>query len=263
MRRRAAISMLPTMIKLTRASRPARRHRAAQPAALAVALSGVLATVAVATALAATGIGRETTFHARFTTRNTASATGLALHTTGQPPQAGVTEPPAVRQTVILPKGTSLRLGALPQCTAGDALIGAEGAEVACPASSRVGTGGADGILSGAAVHFDLGIYAVRGHLVFAAERGGQPLKQFFAGVARGNTLLLTVPTLGGQIAPTGFSARIAAKPRGKAWLRTPASCPRSGHWTAVGHVQGVSSADPSAHVVTPAQTLADRLPCR
>jgi hypothetical protein len=33
-----------------------------------------------------------------------------------------------------------------------------------------MGTGGADGLLSGQPVHFDVGIYAVRGKLVFAVS---------------------------------------------------------------------------------------------
>jgi hypothetical protein len=185
------------------------------------------------------------------------------LRTAGRPPQSGITEAPAVRQTVILPPGTRLRLQALPQCSASDALIAAESAEVACPARSRVGSGGADGALDGAPVHFDIGIYAVRGHLVFAAERGGKPLKQSFVGVARGARLLLTVPTLGGRIAPTGFDARIPARAGGQVWLRTPPQCPRSGYWTAVGRFQGVSSAGTGGHPVTPAQTLLDRTPCK
>jgi hypothetical protein len=167
-----------------------------------------------------------------------------------------------VRQTVILPPGTRMRLAALPQCLASDALIAAQGAEVACPARSRVGGGGADGVLSGAPVHFDIGIYAVRGHLVFAAERGRLPLKQAFVGIAQGGHLVLTVPTLGGAIAPTGFNASIPARPGGKVWLLTPAQCPRSGHWTALGRFQGVSSPDPGAPAVTRSQTLEDRMPC-
>jgi hypothetical protein len=240
------------------------RRPGLRPAVLTRAVMLALVGLAVVTgaAVAATGLGRATKLRARFSTERTASATGLVLSTTGRPPPAGTTEAPAVRQTVDLPAGTRLRLAALPQCRASDALIAAEGAEVACPARSRVGSGGADGVLNSAPVHFDIGIYAVRGRLVFAAEQGGKPLKQSFLGVARGASLVLTVPTLGGRIAPTGFHARISARPGGRAWLRTPAQCPRSGHWIAVGHFQGVSSADPHAHVVTPAQTLVDRMPC-
>jgi hypothetical protein len=259
--------MLRAMTKITRhlhdtsiVRRPVSRL-AARTGTILLALA-VLA-VATGAALASTGLGRVTKFSARFSTQHTASASGLVLRTVGRPPRAGLTEAPAVRQTVILAPGTRLRLAALPQCRASDALIAADGAEGACPASSRVGSGGADGLLAGVPTHFDIGIYAVRGHLVLAAERGRLPLKQSFNGVAHGTRLLLTAPTLGGKIFPIGFDARIPARPGGKAWLRTPAHCPRSGHWTMVSHFQGVSTAGAGGRPVTAAQTLVDHVPCR
>jgi hypothetical protein len=223
----------------------------------------VLAAVVPPAALAAVGLGRAKTFRARFSTQHAATPSGLFVRTTGRPPDVGTTEAPAVRQTLTLPPGTRLRLKNLPQCRASQALIAADGAEGACPVSSRVGNGDADGVLNGAPVHFDIGIYAVRGRLVFAAERGGKPLKQSFDGIAHGTRLVLTVPTLGGQISPTGFDARIPAHTARTAWLLTPARCPQSGHWTVVGRFQGVSSADAGAHPVTDAQTLVAGMPCR
>jgi len=209
-------------------------------------LAGVALALLAATAAGAAGfsIGRTTSLRARFTTTHTARSSGLALKTAGAPPAAGSTEAPAVRQSVNLPVGSVLRLGRLPECHATDAQIRAQAAERACPARTRVGSGGADGLLAGAKVHFDIGIYAVRGHLVFAAERAGQPLGQSFNGFARHRSLILTVPTLGGKIAPTGFNARIGAS---HGWLLTPASCPRSGHWTVVGRFEGVGAATTTA----------------
>jgi hypothetical protein len=236
-------------------------HRAGRRTPMLAALTIV---IAAGTAAAATiGLGRPTSFSATFSTHREASASGLVLRTTGTPPGAGITLPPAVRQSVFFPAGTHLRLGALPQCHATGAAIASQGAEGACPASTRVGSGGADGVLNGHPTHFDIGIYAVRGALVFAAEQHGEPLKQAFRGVARGARLELTVPTLNGMIAPTGFTARIAAGPRATPWLRTPARCPASGHWTIIGHFQGFSAAAPPSHPVTPAQTLTQKLPCR
>jgi hypothetical protein len=229
---------------------------------LTALLTLVVAAAAAAVAQAATGLGPATSFKARFTTSQRATSSGLVLKTTGDPPAQGVTEAPAVQQTVTLPKGTTLKLSRLPQCKASDAEIGAKGAEGACPAGTRVGSGGADGLLDGAPTHFDIGIYSVRGHLVFAAERNGQPLKQSFNGVARGRKLILTVPTLDGHIAPTEFDAKIAAGHGKQAWLLTPKSCPKSRHWTASGSFQGVSAAS-GGTPVTPKQTLSDRSACR
>lgn len=238
----------------------ATRHRAGRRTAL-VAVLAILLVTGVAAA-ASIGLGRPTSFKATFSTHRVATASGLVLRTTGRPPAAGVTVPPAVRQTVVFPGGTRLALGALPQCHASDAAIAAQGAEGACPVASRVGNGGADGILNGKPTHFDIGIYAVRGHLVFAAEQNGTPLKQSFRGIAQGRRLELDVPTLNGMIAPTGFTARIAAGHGAAPWLRTPSTCPASSHWTITGHFQGFSAVTPPSHAVTPAQTITAKLPC-
>lgn len=235
-------------------------HRAGRRAPVLAAMA-VLGVSGVAGA-ASIGLGQPTSFTARFSTRHVASASGLVLRTSGRPPAAGIVTPPAVRQTVVFPAGTHLRLSALPQCHASAAAIAAQGAESACPASSRVGKGGADGIRNGKPTHFDVGIYAVSGHLVFAAEQNGRPLKQSFPGVAQGGRLVLNVPTLNGMITPTGFTARIPAGHGATPWLRTPAGCPRSGHWTVTGHFQGFSAAAAPSHAVTPAQTLTQKLPC-
>jgi hypothetical protein len=223
--------------------------------------AAVLAVAAVSQA--AVGLGPVTKFRAAFTTDRAGAPSGLVLKTEGRPPQAGVTEAAAVQQTVTLPAGTVLRLQRLPQCSASNALITAEGTEVACPHSSRVGSGGADGVLGGSAVHFDLGIYAVRGHLVLAAEHAGRPLDQFFVGVAHGRRLILTVPTLGGRIAPTSFDARIPARPGGQIWLRTPAVCPANGHWTVAGRFQGRGSATSPSVPVTAPEMAVDNIRCR
>ena len=235
-------------------------HRKALTRSAPLALVAVAVTAAVAQA--AITIGPTTSFRARFTTPHPGAASGLVLKTTGRPPASGTSEAPAVQQTVILPAGTTLKLVHLPQCQATDTAIATQGAETACPHASRVGSGGADGVFDGAHVHFDIAIYAVRRHLVFAAERGGQPLKMSFAGFASGRRLILTVPTLGGRIAPTEFDARITARPGHRSWLQTPARCPRSGHWTATGRFQGVSDLTPNATPVTPAQTATDDMPC-
>ena len=185
-------------------------------------------------AQAATGLGPATSFKARFTTTHTGASSGLALMTTGS----------------------------APACTASDAEIGAEGAEGACPASTRVGSGDADGLLDGTPTHFDIGIYSVRGHLVFAAEQGGHPLKQSFNGVASGRKLILTVPTLGGTSRPPSSTPSSPPATGKRAWLLTPKSCPRSRHWTSAGSFLGVRAAS-GGSALTSEQTLSDRSACR
>jgi hypothetical protein len=229
-------------------------------AVTAATLAGVAAPVAVATAKSP-GAGQATSFVATFSTKRPATSTGVLLRTTGEAPPPPTTVPPVVRQTVAFPAGTVLRPGALPQCVATDAQLAAEGAEAVCPAVSRVGSGRAEGILNGATVQFDLAVYAVRGRLFFAGERGGVPLEQGFFGVASGRRLALTVPTANGAIAPTLFEARIAAKRSGAAWLRTPARCPVGRRWTATATFQGMTAV--AGAPVGPAQTLEATSACR
>jgi hypothetical protein len=228
---------------------------------LVLALLAVLSASAVAAA--ATSAGKVTAYKARFSTKQAGSAAGLHLLTKGKPPASGQKLPPAIRQTVVLAAGSRIDLSALPQCDASDDQINAQGAEGACPASSRVGNGSADGLLNGQPVHFEVGIYAVRGKLVFAAERDGMPLKQSFKGFASGKrTVKLTVPTLNGSIAPKRFEANIPAHPGGSTWLVTPAKCPKSGHWTSRGIFQGRTAAE-GGKPVGKAQTRTDKQRCQ
>jgi hypothetical protein len=185
-----------------------------------------------AAAAAAPGAGEVTSFAAAFTTQRPHAASGLVLETTGRPPVPPTTVAPVVRQTVALPRGARMQLDRLPQCGADDAALAAQGAQVACPPATRAGDGRAEGVLDGAPIGFDLGVYAIRGRLFFAAEAGGQPLKRGFWGMAQGRRLILDATTSGGRIAPTLFRARIAAR---GAWLRTPVRCPERRSWRFTG----------------------------
>ncbi len=226
----------------------------------AVAVAAVLIAVP-ASASAAPGVGEPTSFSAAFDTKHPGKSTGLKLKTTGVPPVAPTTVAPAVRQTVTLPRGTRLDLTALPQCNADAATLSALGAEAACPAHTRVGSGRAEGLTNGAAVAFDLAVYAIDGRLFFAGSLGGMPLKTGFYGDARGRRLALTVPTNGGAIAPTLFEAELHATTTGAAWLRTPPNCARSGRWIARGVFQGLTAVD--GMPIGASRTLVDRLRCR
>jgi hypothetical protein len=196
----------------------------------ALITAAVLAAVP-ATASADVGLGPATSFQAAFTTHRAGRASGLTLRTTGKPPAPPTTEAPAARQTVTLPRGTKVRLRALPQCTASDAALAAQGAAAVCPSSTRVGSGRAEGVLGGKPVAFDLSVYAVRGKLLFAAG------KQGFWGVAHGRRLALTVPTLNGMIAPTLFRAKID-----RHFLHTPRTC--RGTWKFGAAFQGLTGVD-------------------
>src|SRR5919204_6289675 len=120
--------------------------------------AAVLTAAVPAIASADVGLGPATSFKAAFTTHHAGRVSGLSLRTTGQPPAPPTTEALAARQTVTLPRGTRLRLRALPQCQASDAMLAAVGAAAACPAKTHVGSGRAEGVLNGAPVAFDLSV---------------------------------------------------------------------------------------------------------
>jgi hypothetical protein len=229
-------------------------------AVTSAAVAGFAAPVAVAVAQEP-GAGRATSFVATFTTKRPAASAGVVFRTTGKPPAPPTTVPPVVRQKIAFPAGTILRPGVLPQCSATDEVLGAQGAQAVCPAASRVGSGRAEGVVNGATVTFDLAVYAVRGRLFFAGERDGVSLEQGFYGVASGRRLKLTVPTATGAVAPTLFEARIAPARSGAAWLRTPKRCPASRPWVATATFRGLTAADGTP--VGSAQTLATTSSCR
>jgi hypothetical protein len=227
-----------------------------------LALALVAAAVAPGAALAGSGVGEPTSFSAAFSTQRVDAPSGLSMRTTGRPPAPSVTLAPAIRQRVTLPVGTRLRLRALPQCRADDAALAAAGAQAVCPRRTRVGAGRAEGVLDGTPTAFELAVHAIRGRLFFAAERDGMPLKQGFWGTARGRQLDLVVPTFGGRIAPTLFRARIAARPSGAEWLRTPRHCPATRRWRFHASFAGLADLTSTAPLGA-VRRLDDTTPCR
>jgi hypothetical protein len=226
----------------------------------AVAAAAVLAAVPAA-ASADPGIGEPTSLRVAFTTKHPDRSTGLRLRTTGAPPVAPTTIAPAVQQTLELPRGTRLRLDALPRCMVDEATLAAVGAEMACPVETRLGTGRAEGLANGAPVGFDLTIFAIGGRLFFAGSQNGVPLKTGFYGAAQGRRLVLTVPTRG-VIAPTLFQADVRRDQHGSAWLQTPPKCPHSGHWTARSTFQVPTAVD-GGTPVGESRTVADDIACQ
>jgi hypothetical protein len=196
-----------------------------------------------APATADTGLGKATGFDARFTTAHRGAPSGLSLRVTGAPPAAGVQLAPTVRQVVTLPRGTRLDLRALPQCS--EALA----AEGACPASTRIGTGVAEGVSAGRTLRFALEVHPVGGELVFASG------PQSFRATASGRRLTFLVPTLGGALAPTLFEAKLH---RGE-HLFTPRRCPAGGRWAFGAAFRGL---DAAGAPVGAGQSLGDSSRC-
>ncbi len=239
--------------------RPVLTRRAA---AVAVAAAAA-ASLALAGTAAAQAPGGPPSFEAAFTTAKPATSSGYTLRVAAPAPAAGTVLPNFLRQTVRFPAGTKFATSGARVCTSSDGEVAAEGARAVCPAGSRVGTGVAEGVLGGKPVHFDLVAYNFPGRIHFAAEKDGKPLKQGFYGTVAGRTLTLDVPTAGGAIAPTLFSADIRPGVRnGRAYMTTPRRCAPSGQWRVVTTFVGRTALSGGADVGTPVRTTTD-VPCR
>jgi hypothetical protein len=178
------------------------------------------------------------------------------------PPRAEVSEAPAIRELITLAPGTRIDTRGAVLCHASVAQLSASGAEAVCPAASRVGEGKAAGVVSGATVRYDLGVYAFPGKLSFAGERNGVPLRQGFFGVISGRRITLDTPTANGAIEPRLFAATIAAHTRsGHPLIETPKHCPADGTWTISSTFQALSAVS-GGHTVGPRDTVTAHSPC-
>jgi hypothetical protein len=229
-----------------------------------VLLPATFVLVPAALAATAVSIGRVQHVTVHFGAQRPAASSMLRIDVRGLIPPAGAVLPPAIRQTVTLPAGARVDTSAAKtMCTASVVDLIAKGAEGACPAGSLIGSGLARGIVRGAAVHYELAIYAFPGKLDFAAERLGKPLKAGFFGVISGRAITFDVTTAGGTIAPTEFLALLPqTSHHARALVRTPSQCPRSGTWTSRVRVQALTAAS-GGQPTGPAQTLETTTPCR
>jgi hypothetical protein len=222
-----------------------------------------LVLVPATAAAAGVSIGRLRHVTVHFGATKPDTATPLRIDVRGKVPPAGSMLPPAIRQTLTLPLGTRLDVSAAKAlCKASAAQLKAEGAEGACPAGSRIGSGLARGMLQGAKVHFNLAVYAFPGKLDFAAELMGKPLKAGFFGVISGRRITFDVSTAGGTIAPTEFLAVLPqVSHHGRTLVRTPSLCPQGGKWTSLVKVQALTAVT-GGQPTGPAQMVKAATPC-
>ena len=210
----------------------------------------VLAGVATAPAAAQVGLGTATSATAELTNSRTSSVADLALRVTGTPPPAGTRLAPALRQIVELPKGSRLRVTALPQCAAARAEIDARGADAVCPPASRVGQGLAVGTLDGTTeVRLELAVHAVPGGLLFSAGT------QSFRATSSGRRLTFDVPTLDGRLSPKLFVATLHRV------VRTPPTCPKHARWRSTTSFQALTALNGAP--TGPIQAIASKSFCR
>jgi hypothetical protein len=181
----------------------------------------------------------------RFSTSTPGAPAGLSFSAHWRDPSNPEAKPHAVTAfDIVLPRGTRFDFGALPRCTASDAELQLEGT-AACPAASRLATGTLitdTGSPAGFPRYATNALSQFNGdHELITVSDSVDP--QGFRTVGRspvtGTTIHNTVPPFPGAPPPEPLLAfrrmTLGGPPAGSArrpFLRTPASCPRSGAWT-------------------------------
>ncbi len=205
-------------------------------------VSGVLA---VAIGLGATGVavGQQQEdrqdVRAGFTTKKPGSSTGSTTRIFYKDPADAGAKPRPVRNIVtVFPAGTKFDGGAVPSCEATDAELMAEGRD-ACPAGSRIGTGGGTAITGAGMgidpIRFDLTIFnAPGGVILLASNQGTDDTLAVNRGTLEGRTLTTPNPPTPGvpeQFQPALREIQFTTDARssgGRNLLTTPPTCPRS-----------------------------------
>lgn len=149
---------------------------------------------------------------------------------------------PVRREEFLFPRGTRFNPTVVPTCMASQAELLLVG-EAACPKATRVGVGKATGVSGSPFDPVDLEIDAFENGSGFALLTTVRELGVRFVArsVRRGRSISVKYPhSPGGP--PDGetalrdvnnfFPARTLGR---RAYVRTPRSCPRSGHWRFVG----------------------------
>jgi hypothetical protein len=207
-----------------------------------LALFGVLALAAAATATVAFASSQATTFSFKQSSHAEGSSTGIAFNVAFGDPDVPNGLPSGLKDfKITMHKGSKIDPAGAPQCKTTSANLMAKGA-AACPASTRIGTGKATATDGNVTVD-------VAGY-IFNEKVGGKNAFLFlflinnayaaaFDAPVKGNTISakgLTGAVPGGLLV-TKFSGTIAkhSKGRGKKkhnLITTPAVCPKSKKWT-------------------------------
>lgn len=179
----------------------------------------------------------------RFTTAAPGTSTGTRVSILFRNPSDPDGKPiPVRREVFVFPRGTRFDPAVVPPCDASPAELMLFG-EAACPRRSRVG-GGTGTAISG--TPFDpvpLDIAAFENGSGLSLVTTVRPLGFRFVarGVRKGRTMTVHYPRAPGG-PPDGETAlrevhnKFAARSVGRrAYVRTPAVCPRSGRWRFVG----------------------------
>jgi hypothetical protein len=190
-------------------------HRVAA-AAGATLLAALTATVA----LAAT----QQTYSQKFTTKHPGKSSGMTFSAAASDPTGA---PPVQAKRVVLtfPAGTRVNTGAVSRCVNASK----------CPAKSQIGSGQAVVLLGTAPQKLSVAAYNRAGGMVLAISNPlGAPV--ILKPTLSGSTLTLQIPSLRyGAVAILLTRLSLNIKQQGvgpKAYVRTPAACPKAGAWT-------------------------------
>ena len=179
--------------------------------------AGVIALLALASVAVAAGITQ--TYSQKFTTTHPGQVSGMSFRAGGSPQAKSV--------TLTFPAGTVINTKAVARCTGASS----------CPAASKVGAGTATVRVAGAAAGLAATAYNRAGGMVIIipAPIGSVVLRPTLSG----RKLSITIPSLkvaGSAVTLVSLKLDINAIGSGtKAYLRTPASCPKAKVWTFTG----------------------------
>ena len=225
-----------TILQMREAERASRGRRAITATVLALAL------LAAAPAAAAPGARQTASFE--FTSRVPGTSTGTVAHLEFQNPENPSEKPPAVARMVVdAPAGSVTDTSVPPQCHASDAELYVEGTS-ACPAGSKIGgglsvsdTGG-----GGPFPRYDdatITDFNTQGGVIGFGQVSSPPIRSVDHTTFSGTTATTNFPVFPGVPPPDPYtpikSLDISFPPysrNGRAYTRTPPTCPRSGYWT-------------------------------
>jgi hypothetical protein len=201
-----------------------------------------LALVAAAPAPAAPAPRQTATFE--FTSRVPGTSTGTVAHIEFQNPENPSEKPHAVAKMVVhAPLGSVTDTSVPPQCHASDAELYLEGA-AACPADSKIG-GGVSVSDSGGGGPFPRYVDATitdfnaQGGVIGFGQVSSPPIRSVDHTTFSGTSATTNFPVFPGVPPPDPYtpikSLDITFPPYsrdGRAYTRTPRTCPPSGYWT-------------------------------
>lgn len=219
-----------------------------------MAIAGVGATIALTAGggggvARAAGTDRQAASYT-FTTTQPGAPTGYAFSVDFHDPANPGGKPYSVATIVIQgPAGGVIDTSVPDLCTATDAELEAQGA-AACPAGSRLSGGtivsdtGSTGSFPPRFVTNHADLFNNTGEVIGVADATDSPVvpgitRTVTRSPIRGNTVTSDFPLFPGNPPPDNFSAistmRLSGAPYvrgGRAYARTPPSCPSSGSWT-------------------------------